>query len=99
MIATESSFNSIQKDIFSSKLCGSYAFVEPMIEQLPKKIKDNTVHHIDINKCRKNLLYYGQDDYPVFSVMDEPVIYKGQTGAGLYYIETDNYFPIRSNGC
>ena len=99
MIATESSFNSIVKDIFSSKLCGSYAFVEPMIEQLPKKIKDNTVHHLDINKCRKNLLYYGQDDYPVFSVMDEPVIYKGQTGPGLYYIETDNYFPLRSNGC
>ena len=54
MIATESSFNSIVKDIFSSKLCGSYAFVEPMIEQLPKKIKDNTVHHLDINKLGNN---------------------------------------------
>ena len=31
--------------------------------------------------------------------MDEPVVYKGQTGPGLYYIQdADNYFPLRVNG-
>ena len=34
----------------------------------------------------------------MFSVMDSPVVYTNQTGAGLYYIESDNYFPMRGNG-
>ena len=53
---------------------------------------------------RKNILYYGAYKYPVFSVMDSPIVYTNQTGAGLYYVETDNYFqtdnffPMRANG-
>ena len=30
--------------------------------------------------------------------MDSPVVYTNQTGAGLYYVESDNYFPKRGNG-
>ena len=31
--------------------------------------------------------------------MDQTTDYKGQTGAGLYYIEADSsYFPLRGNG-
>ena len=30
--------------------------------------------------------------------MDSPVVYTNQTGAGLYYVESDNYFPMRGNG-
>ena len=30
--------------------------------------------------------------------MDSPKVYSGQTGAGLYYVQTDNPFPMRGNG-
>ena len=54
---------------------------------------------MDINKCRKNEMYFSKFEYPVFSVMDEPTNYNGQSGAGLYYVEApDSYFPLRSNG-
>ena len=91
---TESSFNTQVSDIMNSKLAKSYAFVEKINEN-----KDNKkVFSIDINKCRKNILYYEKYDYPVFTVMDSVVKYEGQHGAGLYYIESNNYIPLRGNG-
>jgi hypothetical protein len=95
---TESSFNSITKSIFDSSLCGSYAFIESICDKIPKKMIDNKIFSIDINKCRKNILYYQQYNYPLFTVMDKPTEYKGQTGAGLYYVETAQYFPFRGYG-
>ena len=102
---TESSFNTITKDIFDSKLCGSYAFIEPLKKQrypekdsFPKSMKAETIYNIDINKCRKNILYYQKYEYPLFTVMDKPVNYNGQKLPGLYYVETDQYFPFRGNG-
>ena len=57
-------------------------------------------YHIDINKCRKNIMYYSQYDYPVFTVMDKPEIYDKDihNGPGIYFIESKNYFPLRCNG-
>ncbi len=43
-------------------------------------------------------MYYAQYKSLVFLVMDHPVEYKGQTGAGLYFVETESYFPLRGNG-
>jgi 5-methylcytosine-specific restriction protein A len=137
MIDTESSFNTVTKEIFLSKLCGSYAFIERLVEDTPtttikKRCEDvvktekrfyyegetqifydkeeivkssvvdtiikSKVYHLDINKCRKNNLYYSKYDYPVFTVMDAPVLYNSQSGPGLYYVECGNYFPLRGNG-
>ena len=92
---TESSFNFCTKDIINSNLNAKYAFVEKL--DLGKKInakkKDviqtSTKYNLDVNKCRKNILYFSKYDYPLFSVMDEPVIYTGIKKAGLYYVETD----------
>ncbi len=30
--------------------------------------------------------------------MDDVVKYTGQTGAGIYYVEGENYIPLRGNG-
>jgi hypothetical protein len=30
--------------------------------------------------------------------MDKPEIYKNQTGAGIYYLESNNYIPLSGNG-
>ncbi len=45
---------------------------------------------IDINKCRKNILSYGDYDYCVFTVFDkvEPFA-DGYIVPGLYYVESD----------
>ena len=36
IIPTESSFNSVLKNIFNSKLCSDYAFIERLNEEIPK---------------------------------------------------------------
>ena len=98
MSETESSFNTVTKEIFDSILSGSYAFIEPITEKIPKSMVNNKIYNIDINKCRKNQLYYNKYAYPLFTVMDKPECYKGQKQTGLYYVETLQYFPFRGNG-
>ena len=96
---TESSFNSTTRDIFKSELNKKYAFVEKLRNEVPhefincddkKNIINPTIFHIDVNRTRKNLLYYSKYDYPLFTVMDEPVKYKGEKSAGLFYVEFIN---------
>jgi hypothetical protein len=92
---TESSFNSTVKEIFNSSLCGAHPFVEKVADPIKA---DQKVFHIDINKCYKNACYYSNFDYPLFTVMDRPIYYKGQVSPGLYYVETNLYMPMRGNG-
>ena len=54
---------------------------------------------IDINKCRKNILYYSKYNYPVFTVMDEikPFIKENfKTKCAWLYVQSKNYFPLRA---
>ena len=95
---TESSFNTTVKDIFNSELNAKHAFVERILEHIPIKLKDNKIHFFDKVRCRKNVMYYNEYDYPLFTVIDEPVFYKGVKEAGLFYVNTDNYLPMRGNG-
>ena len=37
IVPTASSFNSVLKNIFNSKLCSDYAFIERLNEEIPKK--------------------------------------------------------------
>ncbi len=53
---------------------------------------------IDINNCRSNILKYSKFDYCLFTCFDHSETIKSSTIVpGLYYIETDNYFPLRGN--
>ena len=45
IIPTESSFNSVVKNIFNSKLCSDFAFIEPLLEVIPKKLANNKIHN------------------------------------------------------
>lgn len=47
---------------------------------------------------QKNILYNSKYNYPLFTVMDEPIVYTGAKKTGLYYVETDAYLPLRGNG-
>jgi energy-coupling factor transporter ATP-binding protein EcfA2 len=91
---SQSSFNKKVTKIMNSQAAKAYAF----IETLQQKQQYNKVFSLDINKCRTNILYYLKYNYPVFSVMDDVVKYTGQTGTGIYYVESENYIPLRGNG-
>jgi 5-methylcytosine-specific restriction enzyme A len=93
---TESCFNNTVQEIMNSALSHAYAFVEPIKEPL----KGKKLFTIDINKCRRNILLNHKHDYCIFNVMDEPEVFEEKTKIieGLYYIETDSYFPLRGNG-
>ena len=74
---TESSFNSTVKDIFNSSLNNKYAFVETLKDEIPTKLKDNKIHFFDKVRCRKTVMYHNEYEYPLFTVIDEPIIYRG----------------------
>ena len=65
------------------------------IKEIRLKIKSSS---IEINGCRRNILRFNLYDYPLFTVLDQFEIYNGQTKAGKYYVETNNYMPLRGNG-
>ena len=80
IIDTESSYNNEVSQIMKNPLAHSHAFIESLAPRFFSDDNDNVVNfHIDINKCRKNILYYSEYDYPVFTVMDSPVIYNKDT--------------------
>jgi hypothetical protein len=55
---------------------------------------------IDAIKCRRNILYHSQFKFPVYSVMDipKPFNVKNPITCGMYYIITENCFPLRGCG-
>ena len=57
----------------NSNLSRTYAFVENVKMNIPN---NNKIYHFDINKCRKNCLLYSKYEFPVFTVMDQPEIFK-----------------------
>ena len=94
-----STFNNTTKKIIHSDLFKRYAFVERLAD-VPSKFK---TFYIDINKTRRNILYYLKHmsyKLPVFTCMDEPKKYEKNDSieAGFYFIESLNYFPLRGNG-
>jgi len=94
---TESTFNTQVQEVMTSSLSQTHAFVEKAYYNEIQA--DQIIFTIDINKCRKNILYYGQFDYCVFTVFDKVDEFSGTyIVPGLYYVETDNYMPMRCNG-
>ena len=93
---TESSFNSETVKAYESDLARVWAFVE---QYQPTHAEDLKLFGFDINKCRKNQMYYNKYNYPQFTVMDKVEEYKGNhSRAGKYYVECKRYFPLRGNG-
>ena len=97
IIDSESSFNNHIQSVMSSPLAETHAFIETIIKDIDDERK---IFNIDINKCRRNILYYGNEEYCVFSVFDKVKKYKERDNIlkGLYYVESNNYIPLRGNG-
>lgn len=111
IVDTESSFNKQVQKLMDSDLSFRYAFIEH-IKPLPSHQdikpsdlmraaaykKEGKIFNLDINKCRKNNLYYSKYNLPTFSVMDNIKKYDNKLVDGVYYVETKQYFPMRGNG-
>ena len=68
-------------------------------KQITTDVKNTShIYAMDINKCRRNMLLFNDYDIPLFTVMDQPKKYNGQTSTGKYYVETNQYFPMHGNG-
>jgi heat shock protein HspQ len=93
---TMSSFNCQTKEIINSLYAKSHAFVETLRE--PDDKYYYKMYKLDINKCRRNCLYHSKYEFPVFSVMDEVEEFHGKLKPGLFFVETDNYIPLRGSG-
>ena len=85
---TESSFNSETSKIHDSDLSKVWAFVEKLHETHDEKLK---LFGFDINRCRRNLMYYNKYNYPQFTVMDSVEKYQGcHSRPGKYYVEFED---------
>jgi hypothetical protein len=91
-----SAFNNATCEIMNGQLAKRYAFIE-RIGEVPAGKK---AYYFDINKCRRNSGLYLNDKISVFTCMDDPVEFdvKNEIVAGEYYVESDNYLPLRGNG-
>jgi len=88
-----SSFNDEALKIVQSHHAKHWAFIDRLGEI------ESEVFKIDHTKCRRNLVMYSQFDFPKFSVMDYPTVYDGgDIKCGYYFVESENYFPLRGNG-
>lgn len=63
-----------------------------------KKIVEKDTFKLDIRKCRKNIMYNNNYEYPVYSVMDFPKEFSGEIKCGLYFVKTEALIPFRANG-
>lgn len=95
--SSESSFNTTVKEIITSDLAKSFAFIQ---YQTKMKYNDMTLMHIDLNKTRRNILMFNDIDLPIFTVMDQVTAFTSSDRivSGLYYVECENMFPMRGNG-
>ena len=95
---TESSYNKQTYDIINSDLSSCFACVERFAQYDTGR---QVLFKLDLNKSRKNSMYYSKFEYPVFIVMDQVRVYKTKYGyntPGLYFVKSSNYFPLRGNG-
>ncbi len=93
-----SSYNNITLEIFKKKK-NAFMFFNNDFEDTDQ------LFGVDINKCRRNILYYSKYDYPVYCSLDEPQVFSGNIQCGYYYIELFEkptneylYFPLKYNG-
>ncbi len=96
---SESSFNQQVKDVYMSPDAKPYAFIENINVNVPKT--HNKLIHIDINKTRRNMLIHNKLKLTAHCVMDQIEEFTEndkQIVAGIYYVETFCYLPIRGNG-
>jgi hypothetical protein len=92
-----STFNKETLAIVKGLASKQWAFIEKTGVEMLEAPQEQ--HKLDHAKCRRNLVMHSQYDFPMYSVMDYPVVYTGEDiQVGTYFVQTNNYFPFRGNG-
>ena len=52
----------------------------------------------DVNRCRRNAMYFSTYEWPVFNPMDEIRSFDGEVRCGLFYVKTTQAMPFRGCG-
>lgn len=93
-----STFNDIAKNqIINTQHFKTFQFVEKLQYDI-EQVKELNQFKIDMNKCRRNNLYFSDYEFPKYSIMDMPTNFNGVVKCGMYYIITENTFPFRGCG-
>jgi len=102
-------FASIDGNIIMGRMIGDLKKIMPvcytchhllsMKKQLGHKIDKSKIISIDANKMRKNLMYYANEQWPVFTVFDEVTQFNetDELCTGFYFVESLKGFPLRGN--
>lgn len=91
----KSTFNEHVNKIFESDAMKHIAFND--VYHIPPSFDNVTC--FDINKCYTACVMKNKYRWPVFTIFDKVERYSGEAlGCGYYYVETDNYLPLRGNG-
>jgi len=95
IIEEESSFNdTVWEKIMKTIYVKTWQFVE-IVDKEHDGLRS---FKVDMKKCRRNILYYSKYNFPVYSVMDIPKPYSGIIRCGMYFVETENVYPMRGSG-
>lgn len=95
-----STFNNYSLNcVIKTSLFNRYAFIE-RLDSIPKKHK---LFHLDMSKCRRNILLHLKENnikFPVFTTLDVPQPFNQDDDIkeGFYFIKSQNYLPFRNNG-
>lgn len=89
----ESVMNNDLLKVFADNNKGGFAHVWRVPDE-----NENLVT-LDIAKCYTSILITNTYKYPVFEITDDIERYDGEAlKIGFYYVETENFFPLKGNG-
>ncbi len=58
---------------------------------------NGNIYAVDMNKTRRNILFYPNHKWYVYNVIDNIEPFNGNIVDGIYYVECNNEFPLRGN--
>ena len=86
--------NNVFENVINTEAFKTWQFVERIKENIHLEQENSSFEFkkIDMNKCRRNILYYSKFMFPVYSVMDTvlPFSLRDKIKVGRYYVETEN---------
>ena len=89
----QSTFNRVTREVFFNHI------KRPFDHTFAVPSPNGNLKAFDIQKCHSACLsIQNSRPWSVYCIFDEVKPYSGKLKTGFFYIETDNYFPLRGNG-
>lgn len=72
--------------------------LEEKEEEKEEILNPKYIFKSDMVKCRRNITYHTKFEWPVYNVMDSVQNFSGKIQCGVYYIDSNNTYPLRGAG-